>query len=90
MEKIYEDAVDLNVRAYVVYGKTADKKLYLEKDCKTQAAKAEVEDAFKKGMLLIMDGSNILKPISMAGTTVKTVTEASSTVSLVSWAVASA
>lgn len=87
MNPIYEDAVDSNVRAYVVYGKTADKKLYLEADFKTQATKAEVEDAFKKGMLLVIDGSTTLKPVAMTGTTVKTVTEASSTVSLVSWTV---
>lgn len=88
MNPIYEDAVDLNVRSYVVYGRTGDKKLYIESDFKTQATKAEVEDAFKKGMLLVMDGSTILKPVVMTGTTVKTVTEAASTVSLVSWTVA--
>ena len=55
MDKIFDDAIDDHVRAYVVYGKTADKKLYVDKEMKTtQATKAEVEDAFKKGALLIV------------------------------------
>lgn len=87
MKTIYEDAKDLNIRKFVVYGKTADKKLYYESDFKTQVTQADAEDAFKKGMLLVMDTTTMLVPVSMAGTTVKTVAEASSAVSLTSWAV---
>lgn len=90
MEKIFEDAGELNIRKFVVYGKTVDKKLYYESDFKTQVTKADAENAFKKGMLLIMDTTTMLAPISMAGTTVKTVTEttgSNASTSLVSWAV---
>lgn len=89
MDKIFDDAIDDHVRAYVVYGKTADKKLYVDKEMKTtQATKAEVEDAFKKGALLIVAGSDYLKAVSMTGTTVKTVAMGSSAVELTSWTVA--
>ena len=90
MDTIYENAADLNVRKYVVYGKSADKKLYYDEKYTKQVSQADAEDAFKKGMLLIKDTTTMLEPVSMAGTTIKTVTEAASTVSLVSWAVASA
>lgn len=87
MKTIYENSKDQHIRKLVVYGKTADKKLYYESDFKTQVTKADAEDAFKKGMLLIMDTTTMLIPVSMAGTTVKTVAEASSNVSLTSWTV---
>lgn len=90
MNRIYEDAKDLNIRKFVVYGKTADKKLYYEPEYTTQVEQADAEDAFKKGMLLIIDGSITLMPISMTGATIKTVTETGTetkTTSLVSWAV---
>lgn len=87
MKTIYENSKDQNIRKFVVYGKTADKKLYYESDFKTQVTQADAEDAFKKGMLLIMDTTTMLIPVSMASTTVKTVAEASSSVSLTSWTV---
>ena len=92
MERIFEDADELNVRKFIVYGKTADKKLYYEAAYTTQVTKADALNAIKKGMLLIIDGENILVPISMTGAAVKTVTETTvsqtTTTSLVSWAVA--
>lgn len=87
MKTIYENSKDQNIRKFVVYGKTADKKLYYESDFKTQVTQADAEDAFKKGMLLIMDATTMLIPVSMASTTIKTVAEASSSVSLTSWTV---
>ena len=87
MKTIYENSKDQHIRKLVVYGKTADKKLYYESDFKTQVTQADAEDAFKKGMLLIMDTTTMLIPVSMASTTVKTVAEASSSVSLTSWPV---
>ena len=87
MKTIYENSKDQHIRKLVVYGKTADKKLYYESDFKTQVTQADAEDAFKKGMLLIMDTTTMLIPVSMASTTVKTVAEASSSVSLTSWTV---
>lgn len=87
MKTIYENSKDQHIRKFVVYGKTADKKLYYESDFKTQVTQADAEDAFKKGMLLIMDATTMLIPVSMASTTIKTVAEASSSVSLTSWTV---
>ena len=92
MERLYEHANDQHVANYIVYGKEADKKLYLEPEYKTQVGQAEATDAFKKGRLLIMDTTTSLVPVSMAGTTVKTVAVSGNpaTVSVVDWAVAAA
>ena len=51
MERIYDQAKDVHVATYVLYAKTADKKLYLESSYTTQVTKAELEAAFKKGRL---------------------------------------
>ena len=61
MNKIYEHSKDVHVKNYVVYGKTGDKKLYYEPEYKTQVSKADMEDAFLKGLLLIDDGTNNLR-----------------------------
>lgn len=86
MERIYDQAKDVHVATYVLYAKTADKKLYLESSYITQVTKAELEDAFKKGRLLVFDGTNYLVAISMAGGKVKTVGMGSSAVELTEWA----
>ena len=85
MERIYDQAKDIHVATYVLYAKTADKKLYLESSYTTQVTKAELEDAFKKGRLLIFDGTNYLVAISMAGGKVKTVGMGASAVELTEW-----
>ena len=48
--------------------------------------KAALEDAFKKGRLLVFDGTNYLVAISMAGGKVKTVGMGASAVELTEWA----
>lgn len=90
MKTIYEDAKDLNIRKHVVYGKSGDKKLYYDEKYTKQVSKADAEDAFKKGMLLIMDTTTMLVPVAMTGTAVKTVSGTDSAVTTTSWAVASA
>lgn len=90
MKTIYNDVKDKNIRKYVVYGKAADNKLYYDEKYTKQVTKADAEDAFKKGMLLIMDTTTTLIPVSMADTTIKTISGASSSVTLTSWTVASA
>lgn len=85
MKTIFSHAKDVDVRKFVAYGKTADQKLYYEADYKTQVTPTDAEDAFKKGMLLIMDGTTMLIPVSMAGTVIKTVAASESGVSLTSW-----
>lgn len=89
MNKIFDDAIDNHVRAYVVYGNAEDKQLYVDAEMSaTQATQAEVEDAFKKGALLIVSGSEYLKAVSMSGTTVKTIAMGATAVELTSWTVA--
>lgn len=86
MERIYDQAKDVHVATYVLYAKTADKKLYLEPSYTTRVSKAELEDAFKKGRLLVFDGTNYLVAISMHGGKVKTVGMGASAVELTEWA----
>lgn len=85
MERIYDQAKDVHVATYVLHAKRADKKLYLESSYTTQVTKAELEDAFKKGRLLILDGPNYLVAISMVGGKVKTVGMGASAVELTEW-----
>ena len=86
MVRIYDQAKDVNVATYVLYAKTADKKLYLEPSYTTKVSKAELEDAFKKGRLLVFDGTNYLVAISMHGGKIKTVGMGASAVELTEWA----
>lgn len=89
MEKIYEALNDVHVRKYVVYGKTADKKLYYESTFTTQVTKADMTELFEKGLLLIDDGTKKLVPVSMTGSTVTTVIAGSSAVESVTWSASS-
>ncbi len=90
MEKIFEDANEQHVRNFVVYAKSADNKLYYEADHKTQVTKADAENAFKKGVLLVNDGTSLYAPIAMTGANVKTIDLVSTTVTVTSWATATA
>lgn len=72
MTKVHEDAKDLHVRSLIFYGKAADHKLYRESTYKTQITSAELADAFKKGMVLVFDGTNYLIPVAFAGSKVTT------------------
>lgn len=76
MDKIFQDAKDKNVKALVVYGKTADHKLYSDSayTAANKVTQAEVEDAFKKGMLIIVNGDNWLRPTALNGNKVYTAT----------------
>lgn len=87
MTTIMEHADDQHVCTYVVYGKAADYKLYYESDYKTQVTKADAENAFKKGMLQIVESTTVLVPVVMTGTTVKTVAGSSTAATLTDWAV---
>lgn len=70
MEKKYENATDLHVRSYVVYGKSG--KLYADKDGKKTLKKEELADAFLKGALVIMDGETALMPVSCTASGIMT------------------
>lgn len=69
----YEGYGDQHVRAVVLYGKAADHKLYADAKYTMKVAAADIEDAFKKGMLLINDSTNLLRPVKFAANKVTTV-----------------
>lgn len=65
LNKLYEQGKDLHVANYVAYGKTADHKLYADEDFAETVTAAEVEDAVKKGRLVIQEGENTLFPLAL-------------------------
>lgn len=73
LKKFYEQGKDLHVANYVAYGKTGDHKLYADEAYKETVTKAEIEDAFKKGRLVIVEGANYLVPVACGATGVFTV-----------------
>lgn len=85
LTKLYDQAKDRNVASFVVYGKTADKKLYYESKYENQVESDEIIDAFKKGRLVIFDGTNYLKPVSLTAGKCKTVGMGTSAVELTEW-----
>lgn len=85
--KIYEDAKDLHVKKYVVYGKAADKKLYYESTYTTQVSANDAKDAFDKGLLMIVDGTTTLVPVAMSTTKVSTVGGTTTAATITEWTV---
>lgn len=73
LHKFYEQGKDLHVANYMAYGKTADHKLYADTAFKETVTKAEIENAFVKGRLLIVEGANYLVPVAFGATGVITV-----------------
>ena len=73
METIYEGYGDQHVRAVIAYGKAADHKLYADMGYTTELTQPVVADAFKKGILIVHDGTNFLRPVKLIGTKVTTV-----------------
>lgn len=89
LKPCYETGYDLHVANYIAYGKTADHKLYADKECKKTVTAAEIEDAFKKGRLVILEGANYLVPVAFGTTGVITVT-AGDTVKTQAWTASAA
>lgn len=90
MLKIFDDAKDKNVANYVVFGKAADSKIYVDEAFETQATQAEIEDAFKKGRLAVAvddgnDGYNYLVPFALEANKVITATLVSTTLTATAW-----
>lgn len=56
MDKIYEQAKDLHVAAYIAYVKKGDKYAYTDAECQKKFTTSELADAFKKGLLVIAEG----------------------------------
>lgn len=84
IEKLYNQAKDEHVAAYVVYGKTG--KIYYDAANTVQVARDDMEDAFRKGRLMINDGTNLLVVVSMANGKCKTIGMGASAVELTEWA----
>ena len=82
-DKIFEQAKDLHVKNYLVYGKAADGKLYYEAAYTTQVALADAKDAFDKGILAVVVGDAVYAPVFFSDNKIYTVaagTEASGVV----------
>lgn len=81
-DKHYESYGDQHVRSVVAYGKAADHKLYVDAKYTVKFLKADMVDAFQKGMLLVNDGTSLLRPVKLNGakaTTVEGTTSATGT-----------
>lgn len=85
MKKIFDDAKDKNVSNYVVYGKSADSKLYEESTYTTQCKQVDIEDAFRKGHLIVMNGNVALVPVALSANKVTTVVVSSGSVAGTEW-----
>lgn len=67
MKKIFQDAKDKYVTALIVFGKAADSKLYEDAEYTKQVDQADVEDAFEKGVLMVVVGTAEYRPVKVAG-----------------------
>lgn len=65
MTKIFGDACDKYVEAVTLYYKSADGKLYTKKTGSTYSdaiTAAELKNLFAKGLVLVDDGSKLIRP----------------------------
>ena len=87
MKKIFDDAKDKNVANVVFYGDETDNKLYYEASgsTKTQVTQADLEDAFKKGRLIVAVGDNMYTPVKVAANKVTVADIVSNAVALVDY-----
>ena len=88
MSKIFEQAKDLHVKAVVVFGKTADHKLYANADYDAYLDANEVADAFTKGLLVIAVGDDTFVPVAFEDSKYVTVGITSNAVAGAQWTVA--
>ena len=63
MSKIYNDAKDKNVAAVLVYKKTNQTKAYKDADLTEQYTTSELQDAFIKGAIIVLEDESMVKPI---------------------------
>ncbi len=73
MIKVSEIYDDQHIRTVILYGKTADHKLYADEKYTVKVATDFIESVFKKGMLLVSDGTSMLRPVKFAAGKVVTV-----------------
>ena len=72
-EKIFEQAKDIHVKNYIVFGKSADGKLYYEAAYTNQVSLADAKDAFNKGILAINVSDAIYIPVFFASNKIYTI-----------------
>lgn len=63
MDRIYDDAKDIHVRAVCIYGKTGDTTAYLDSACTEKFKTGELKEAFIKGAVIII-GNDYYEPVS--------------------------
>lgn len=85
LDRFHEQAKDLHVKNYIVYGKTADSKLYKEAAYTNQVDQADVEDAFKKGILIVKVGDKFYAPLVLNANKVSTIDLVSTTPTITEW-----
>lgn len=86
MERVFDDANDKNVAAYVVYGKASDSKLYdsTAEDAK-QITQEELTNFFAKGRLIVKVSTASYAVVKVAANKAYTVDLVSGTVSVTEW-----
>ena len=84
LKKFYEQGKDLHVANYIAYGKTADHKLFADEKLTEKVTAAEIEDAFKKGRLVIVEGTNYFVPVTFGTAGVVTI-DTTGTLKAVTW-----
>ena len=88
-KKVFDDARDKNVASLVVYAKTSDSKLYYDLTATTpvQVTQADIEDAFAKGRLIVVDEDGAsLVPFAIKANKVTTAKVVSSALTATEWA----
>ena len=88
LNKIYESYSDQHVRAVIIYGNATDHKLYADSAHTVTLSAEDIEDAFKKGMLL-HDGTNLLMPVKFGSGKVTTF-DGTTTVAGTEWSASAA
>lgn len=78
--RVFDDARDKNVANFIVDGKAADGKLYYDLTATTpvQVTQADVEDAFKKGRLIVSTSAGLFQALAVVGNKVLTASMAGS------------
>lgn len=86
MERVFDDANDKNVAAYVVYGKASDSKLYdsTAEDAK-QITQEELANFFAKGRLIVKVSTASYAVVKVAANKAYTVDLVSGSVSVTEW-----
>ena len=87
-EAVYEKGDDFHVRKYMVYGDTADTKLYASADFQKVLDPERVYACAMYGDLMVFDGTNYLSVVSFIKDTYKTVDLSGGTPAAKTWTVA--